>query len=277
MVNAESLIRYTVSKNYTIHGWELDNELCGNGVGISVGPYQYPKPLVIAPGGFFDENWFKEFLRYNDRITEKILDPAYLDGVAGTFSSLKNVYFKVQESQLKHGLVRLEVLTIVAIILYLMHFSTASGIWINLACQLLTAPKHTAERRQTLIGRNYVLFFGTDSWRTGPVNYLLSMEQRRSELMHTVQRKLRASHTLLLLNLDNSTTVDVQVTLNYVGESQRREYHLTAKDGNLRCQTMLLNGNILSVNSAGDIPLLNPINNQLILQLTLQKYDKAKK
>ncbi|RHN43005.1 putative glycosidase [Medicago truncatula] len=86
-----------------------------------------------------------------------------------------------------------------------------------------------------------------------------------------------ASHTLLLLNLDNSTTVDVQVTLNYVGESQRREYHLTAKDGNLRCQTMLLNGNILSVNSAGDIPLLNPINNQLILQLTLQKYDKAKK
>jgi hypothetical protein len=64
--------------------------------------------------------------RYNDHITEKFLDPAYLDGVAGTFSSLK-MYFKVQESQLKHGLVRLEVLTIVAIILYLMHLSTASG------------------------------------------------------------------------------------------------------------------------------------------------------
>ncbi|RHN64038.1 putative glycosidase [Medicago truncatula] len=127
--NAKSFIRYTVSKNYTIHGWELGNELCGKGIGISISPYQYAndatilrnivqevyrevvqKPLIIAPGGFFDANWFKKFLNrsekladvvthhiYNlgpgvdDHITEKILDPTYLDGVAGTFSSLKNV------------------------------------------------------------------------------------------------------------------------------------------------------------------------------------------
>ena len=67
--------------------------------------------------------------------------------------------------------------------------------------------------------------------------------------------------------MDNSTTVQARVALNFakkpsphnVGESQRREYHLTAKDGNLHSQTMVLNGNILSVNSAGDIPSLNPI------------------
>ncbi|MCH93593.1 heparanase-like protein 3-like, partial [Trifolium medium] len=72
--------------------------------------------------------------------------------------------------------------------------------------------------------------------------------------------------TILFLNLDNSTTVNAQVALKFAEKpyyhlrgSQRREYHLTAKDGNLHSQIMLLNGNILSVNSDGDIPPLNPI------------------
>jgi len=79
---------------------------------------------------------------------------------------------------------------------------------------------------------------------------------------------LQKGITILFLNLDNSTTVQATVALNYaikpspslVGEPQRREYHLTAKDGDIHGQIMLLNGNILSVNSAGDIPpLLLPI------------------
>lgn len=62
------------------------NELCGNGIGTSVTASQYasdiaalrnivqnvyreikPKPLVIAPGGFFDANWFKEFLSHSGK------------------------------------------------------------------------------------------------------------------------------------------------------------------------------------------------------------------
>jgi heparanase 1 len=57
------------------------NELCGSGVGTRVAADQYaldtislqsivqniykriePKPLIIAPGGFFDADWFKEFI-----------------------------------------------------------------------------------------------------------------------------------------------------------------------------------------------------------------------
>ncbi|PNT69373.1 hypothetical protein BRADI_3g54370v3 [Brachypodium distachyon] len=126
--NAASFIRYTVSKGYDIHGWELGNELSGSGVGARVGADQYaadvitlhqiidktyqgPKPLVIAPGGFFDAAWFNELVSktkpnqmdvithhiYNlgpgvdTHLIEKILDPSYLDGEASTFSNLQGI------------------------------------------------------------------------------------------------------------------------------------------------------------------------------------------
>lgn len=91
---------------------------------------------------------------------------------------------------------------------------------------------------------------------------------------------MQSGITLLLINLDNSTTVQAKVTFNntrrsrhkhkhhrkdiirlprhYATESAREEYHLTAKDGNLHSQNVLLNGNVLTVDSSGDIPPLKP-------------------
>lgn len=93
--------------------------------------------------------------------------------------------------------------------------------------------------------------------------------------------------TLLLINLDNSTTVEVKVSFNSTWtlhhqkkhhrsykshrtrtiklpqgseSTTREEYHLTAKDGNLHSQIMLLNGNILSVSSSGEIAAFEPVN-----------------
>ena len=64
------------------------NELCGSGVGARVTANQYAvdtaalqiimqniyrdvnlKPLLIAPGGFYDSNWFKEFI---DKTTKSL-------------------------------------------------------------------------------------------------------------------------------------------------------------------------------------------------------------
>ena len=70
--------------------------------------------------------------------------------------------------------------------------------------------------------------------------------------------------TLLLINLDKTTTFNVNLSLNEIqmvrgGSRTREEYHLTAKDGNLHSQTMVLNGKDLILNPEGEIPPLEPL------------------
>ncbi|EEF28717.1 heparanase-like protein 3 [Ricinus communis] len=337
--NAQSFISYTVNKNYTIHGWELGNELCGSGVGTRVSANQYaldtislhnivqeiysgiePKPLIISPGGFFDENWFKEFVDktgnsvdaithhiYNlgpgvdQHLVEKILDPSYLDGEANTFSRLKSTLKNSATSATAwvgesggaynsgHNLVSN---AFVYSFWYLDQLGMSAVYDTKTYC------------RQTLIGGNYGLL-NTTTFVPNPDYYSALLWHRlmgRNVLSTNFSgmKKIRAyAHcakeskgvTLLLINLDNSTTVQVHVTLNTTAtlhdkyrhhshrsfkshrshrtrtillpkgsaDSTREEYHLTAKDGNLHSQTMLLNGNILDVNSSGDIPTLEPL------------------
>ncbi|GAB2284932.1 hypothetical protein Dimus_019385 [Dionaea muscipula] len=107
----------------------IGNELSGAGIGARVAADQYAsdvsalqrliddiyrgsetKPLVMAPGGFFDENWFTQFIDdaaksiqvithhiYNlgsgkdENLGQKILDPSYLDGEANVFKSLQGI------------------------------------------------------------------------------------------------------------------------------------------------------------------------------------------
>ncbi|KAL9442208.1 hypothetical protein AB3S75_020674 [Citrus x aurantiifolia] len=327
--NAESFISYTVKKNYSIHGWELGNELCGNGVGTSVAAAQYAtdtislrnivqkiytgvdsKPLIIAPGGFFDAKWFKEFLDksgqsldvathhiYNlgpgvdQHLVEKILDPSYLDREVDTFSQLENTLKSSATSAVAwvgesggaynsgHNLVT---------------NAFVFSFWY--LDQLGMAAAHDTKTycRQSLIGGNYGLL-NTTTFVPNPDYYSALLWHRlmgRNALSTSFSgtKKIRSyAHcakqskgiVLLLINLDNNTTVHASVAFNgtltsrhkhkslqmkiiklpqaSVGGNEREEYHLTPKDGDLHSQTMLLNGNILSVNSIGDIPTLEPL------------------
>ncbi|KAG2718924.1 hypothetical protein I3760_03G243100 [Carya illinoinensis] len=166
--NAESFMRYTVSKNYTIHGWELGNELCAEGVGTRVLADQYaldtialedmvqrvykgikPRPLILAPGGFFDEKWFIDFIDrttptlgavthhlYNlgagvdKNLVNKILDPSYLDRVYDTFKDLLDI-LKMYSTRAVAWVGESGGLTTVASILSQMHLCLVSGIWIS--------------------------------------------------------------------------------------------------------------------------------------------------
>eukprot|EP01018_Ginkgo_biloba_P014043 Gb_41455 [translate_table: standard] len=128
--NARNFIQYTVDHGYKIQAWEFGNELSGSGVGASISAKQYAadvielhgileeiyknfqvKPLLVAPDGFFDADWFKEFLQqtgpnilnivthhiYNlgagvdEHLVERILDPSYLSREAATFRSLQTI------------------------------------------------------------------------------------------------------------------------------------------------------------------------------------------
>ncbi|KAJ8772986.1 hypothetical protein K2173_028163 [Erythroxylum novogranatense] len=126
--NALGFINYTVSKGYKIDSWEFGNELSGAGVGASVSAEIYGKDLIalkkiihdlykdsdykpslIAPGGFFDKQWFARLLQvsgsdivnimthhiYNlgpgddPNLVKKILDPHYLSKIEETFRNLQ--------------------------------------------------------------------------------------------------------------------------------------------------------------------------------------------
>ncbi|KAJ8437105.1 hypothetical protein Cgig2_016848 [Carnegiea gigantea] len=337
--NAESFIRYTVEKGYAIHGWELGNELSGSGVGTRVSADQYSydlislnnllqdiykasesKPLVIAPGGFFDANWFGEFLNkthdnldvmthhiYNlgpgvdEHLIDKILNPSYLDGEADTFRNLRNI---------------------------LKSYGTSAVAWVGEAGgaynsgrnhvtnsfvfsfwyldQLGMASAHDTKTycRQTLIGGNYGLlntttfvpnpdYYSALLWHRLMGRKVLSTSFSGSKKIRAYAHcsKLSQGIMVLLINLDGNTTVKVDVAFNgginllkmhhlhhklrhrararararairpheQVQENVRAEYHLTAKDGNLQSQTMLLNGQILTVDSTGEIPSLTPV------------------
>ncbi|KAK7265839.1 hypothetical protein RJT34_33463 [Clitoria ternatea] len=131
--NAYDLINYTVSKGYKIDSWEFGNELSGKGIGASVGAEQYGKDLIklkqnlhtlyknskfkpslIAPGGFYNKEWFDKLLQvsgpgiinvlthhlYNlgpgsdEHLDQKILDPVHLSKVEIIFSNLSETIQK---------------------------------------------------------------------------------------------------------------------------------------------------------------------------------------
>ncbi|KAK9060694.1 hypothetical protein SSX86_021400 [Deinandra increscens subsp. villosa] len=341
--NAESLMRYTVKKNYTMYAWELGNELCGSGVGTRVTASQYafdtltlkniveeiysgiePKPRIIAPGGFFDADWFKEFIGktpetvdvithhiYNlgpgvdQHLVEKILDPSYLDGEADTFKQLENI--------LKTSITSASAWVGEAGGAYnsghnLVTNAFVFSFWYLDQLGMSSVYDTKTYCRQTLIGGNYGLL-NTTTFEPNPDYYSALLWHRlmgRKVLSTNFNgtKKIRSyAHcakeskgiTLLLINLDNTTTVDVSLSLNSTlmlntlkspvhhhhhhhhhhrhhhhkatkprnsktgGIGTREEYHLTAKNGDLHSQVMMLNGKELRVNSYGGIPQLEPL------------------
>ncbi|KAI7728551.1 hypothetical protein M8C21_001069 [Ambrosia artemisiifolia] len=331
--NAESLIRYTVKKNYPMYAWELGNELSGSGVGTRITASQYafdtkalknivqksyegiePKPRIIAPGGFFDANWFKEFIDktpktldiithhiYNlgpgvdQHLVEKILDPSYLDGEADTFKQLENI-LKASGTSVSawvgeaggaynsgHNLVTN---AFVFSFWYLDQLGMSSVYDTKTYC------------RQSLIGGNYGLlntttfvpnpdYYSALLWHRLMGQKVLSVNFNGTKKIRSYAHCAKESQgiTLLLINLDSKTTVDVSLSLDSTwslhklrsrahyhhhkankprhskisGTNTREEYHLTAKDGDLHSQVMMLNGKELSVNSNGEIPELVPM------------------
>ncbi|ONK60337.1 uncharacterized protein A4U43_C08F17200 [Asparagus officinalis] len=256
--NARDFINHTISKGYNVDSWEFGNEISGDGVAAKVDVKQYSqdlivlkaliddlykdkkKPMLLAPGGFFDQDWFAKMLQNSgpnvvDAVTHhiynlgpggskelfgKMQDPFFLSQIAQTF---KNAEETVKD------------------------FGPWSSAWIGEAGgafnsggpesgtfvdsfwyldQLGMASKfnHKAYCRQALIGGNYALL-DTQTFIPNPDYYSALLWHRligRRVLQATHQSSpyLRTyahcgrdqnSITLVLINLSNSTAFNVSV------------------------------------------------------------------
>lgn len=337
--NARDFIRYTISKGYPVDSWEFGNELSGNGIGASVDAKVYGgdliglkfvlddlyknfsvKPLLLAPGGFYERQWYAQLLQssgsgvvdavthhiYNlgggddPHLSSKILDPQYLNLVSNTYIDLQNVIQKngpwasswVGEAggAFNSGS-RLVSNTFLNSFWYLDQLGMASMFNTKAYC------------RQTLVGGNYGLldtktfipnpdYYSALLWHRLMGKGVLSVDHNPSSFLRVYAHctKEKAGISLVLINLSNSTAFRIRIQKEMTATNsmecetkknisfphgskktgpcvgtestgnprKREEYHLTAKDGNLRSRTMLLNGRALQVTEFGEIPDLIP-------------------
>ncbi|GLJ49120.1 hypothetical protein SUGI_1036230 [Cryptomeria japonica] len=219
----------------------------------------------------------------DQHLVEKILDPSYLNQVESTFKSLENILETygpwssawVGEAggayNSGHNLVTN---AFVSSFWYLDQLGMASTYNTKSYC------------RQSLIGGNYGLL-NTTTYVPNPDYYsallwhrlmgprVLSVSLTGTQYLRPYAHctKNATGVTLLLINLSKSDGITVAVSTysqnggqknltartDLVNGTSRLEYHLTAKDGDLHSQTMLLNGKALDVTPKGEIPALEPI------------------
>lgn len=338
--NTQNFIKYTISKGYQIDSWEFGNELSGSGVGASVNAEQYGKdlinlkaiinklynnsnvkPLLVAPGGFYEQDWYAKLLQvsgsstvnvvthhiYNlgagvdPNLVSKILNPHYLSRVEETFKSLDKTLqtwgpwasaWVGESGGAYNSGGHLVSNTFVNSFWYLDQLGMASKYHTKVYC------------RQTLIGGNYGLlntttlvpnpdYYSALLWHRLMGKGVLAVDSTASPFLRSYAHcsKGKAGITLLLINLSNQTTFQINVensmnlnlfvkkTTTYRGSAFmrglkksaswigskadeqlfREEYHLTPKDGYLRSQTMVLNGMPLELTDDGNIPSVNPV------------------
>lgn len=338
--NTQNFIKYTISKGYQIDSWEFGNELSGSGVGASVNAEQYGKdlinlkaiinklynnsnvkPLLVAPGGFYEQDWYAKLLQvsgsstvnvvthhiYNlgagvdPNLVSKILNPHYLSRVEETFKSLDKTLqtwgpwasaWVGESGGAYNSGGHLVSNTFVNSFWYLDQLGMASKYHTKVYC------------RQTLIGGNYGLlntttlvpnpdYYSALLWHRLMGKGVLAVDSNTSPFLRSYAHcsKGKAGITLLLINLSNQTTFQINVensmnlnlfvkkttmyrgsafmrglkkSASWIGSKAdeqlfREEYHLTPKDGYLRSQTMVLNGMPLELTDDGNIPSLNPV------------------
>ncbi|KAK3148012.1 hypothetical protein QOZ80_3BG0289510 [Eleusine coracana subsp. coracana] len=252
--NAYDFVKYTISKGYPVDSWEFGNELSGHGIGAKVDAKLYGKdvielksmfrqlykaplsqPLLLAPGGFFDQQWYSLLLRTsghgvvsalthhvynlgggNDvHLIRKILDPKYLDRADDTYRDMQltiqrhgtwaSAWVSESGGVFNNGGLLVSN-TFINSIWYLDQLGMASKYNTKVFC------------RQTLIGGNYGLldtqtflpnpdYYSALLWHQLMGNGVLSVDINAPRRVRAYAhcRKQQQGITLLLINLSNTT------------------------------------------------------------------------
>ncbi|XP_057519906.1 heparanase-like protein 1 [Amaranthus tricolor] len=263
--NAYDFIKYTVSKGYKIDSWEFGNELSGSGVGARVDAARYgndlkklkgiidelyksspSKPSLLAPGGFFSEDWFTRLLQvtgpgvlnalthhiYNlgagndPNLPSKILDPTFLSKISKTFDVLNKTIHEY--GPWTHAWVG-EAGGAFNSGGHLVSDAFIDGFWYLDQLGLAATYNTKVYCRQTLIGGNYGLldkttfvpnpdYYGALLWNRLMGRKVLQVDNVASPYLRSYAHctKGRAGITLLLINLSKQTRfiVKLQNTMN---------------------------------------------------------------
>ncbi|XLS85052.1 hypothetical protein HN51_035218 [Arachis hypogaea] len=304
--NAIYLMKYTVSKGYNIDSYELENELCSEGVSARIDSVQYAKditklrhivnslypnatrPNVLGPAGFYDKEWFDSFLQhvgpgvidgvthhiYNlgagvDRdLISKVQDPYFLSKIAQTFKDVSTAVKEftpragawVGESGGAYNGGGKDV-----------SHTFVNGFWYLDQLGMTSTFNHKVYCRQSLIGGDYALlnttsfipnpdYYGALLWHRLMGTNVLSISHDSSPYLRTYTHcsKKRSGITLLLINMEKSTSFNVFLVNDMNLYPEEEEYHLTPKDGNIQSDVVLLNGTPLELTKSKKIPELKP-------------------
>ncbi|CAI0394319.1 unnamed protein product [Linum tenue] len=231
-------------------------------------------------------------------LIHKVQDPYFLDEVAQTFKDVQDVVDRsgtgaaawVGESGGAFNSGGRDV-----------SHTFANGFWYLDQLGMASTFSHKAYCRQSLVGGNYGLlnsntftpnpdYYGALLWHRLMGTGVLATTHDGSPYLrsytHCTKNQVVVNHalsgfvssgdhqilttgvTVLLINMDNSTTFNVWVTndLNIYNEKSesssltedREEYHLTPQGGNIQSDVVLLNGTPLKLTDCGDIPNLPP-------------------
>ncbi|KAJ7530445.1 hypothetical protein O6H91_14G004200 [Diphasiastrum complanatum] len=286
--NAQDFIQYTFNHSYHIQAWELGNELTSSGVGASIPASQYAadvkklravvnqiyakspvKPLIVAPDGFFVQNFYQQLLEltgpnilnactrhiYNlgagvdKTLVNKILDPVFLSQEAGVFKLVQKTmqaYGPWAQSWVGeaggaynsgHNLV-----------------SNAFVFSFWYVDQLGMAAQHNTQMycRQSLVGGHYGLlntstfhpnpdFYSALLWKRLMGRVVLSTTSSGSPYLRAYAHCSKTSQQALavvLINLSNTTQYNVELSLSISSaESENVSKHMTSVPENMNIDT----------------------------------------
>uniref|UniRef100_A0A7I4EHD9 Uncharacterized protein n=2 Tax=Physcomitrium patens TaxID=3218 RepID=A0A7I4EHD9_PHYPA len=249
--NAHDFIQYTIAQGFQVDAWQL---------GVS------------------------------QDLVEKILNPQYLDGEKRTFGSVNELLQRVAPST---GAWIGEAGGAYNSGRHLVTDAFAFSFWYLDQLGMAASLNNKVYCRQSFIGGNYGLlnktyqpnpdYFSALLWnRLMGTQVLMAKSGDNASHLRVYAHCTRDSNaqggvTVLLINLSNTTTYEVEVSLTartvtqymketfeglvsiFTPSSERLEYHLTAPANDLHSQNMLLNGKLLQRSLTGQAPELTPL------------------
>ncbi|KNA19695.1 hypothetical protein SOVF_059260 [Spinacia oleracea] len=278
--NAYDFMKYTISKGYHIDSWEFGNELSGTGVAARVDATRYgkdliklngiidelykkspSKPSLLAPGGFFSEEWFSQLLKatgpgvidalthhiYNlgpgndPNLMKKITNPHFLNNITETFSVLnKTIHEHGPWARAWVG----EAGGAFNSGGRLVSDAFIDGFWYLDQLGLAATYNTKVYCRQALIGGNYGLldkttylpnpdYYSALLWNRLMGKKVLSVNNAASPYLRSYAHcsKGRAGITLLLINLSNTTSFIVKLENTMNKEDLHVSSDVTSKEG----------------------------------------------